>query len=61
MDAREDSQAPASTPGMLPTTIEAVSANSRPPNSACPTAAEPTSGIDCTMSVPTRRRIDIAG
>ncbi len=61
LDAREDSQDPASTPGMPPIAIAAVTPNTRPPNSACPTAAAPTSGMDCTMSVPTRRRIDSCG
>ena len=41
------------TPGMQPTSSDAVMPSWKSPNSTCPSAAAPTSGTACTRSVPT--------
>ena len=59
--AREESLAPRYTPGMLPRRTEDVRLNWKSPNRMWPSAAEATSGIACTRSVPTSWRVDSIG
>ncbi len=60
--ARVEIWAPIQAPGTAPSSSDVATANEKSPNSRWPAAAEPTSGIACTRSVPTsadalRRRV----
>ena len=49
------------TPGMLPTSSEAVSDSSKAPQMRWPIVAASTSGTACTRSVPTSSLVDNVG
>jgi len=59
--AREDRNEPTRTAGMLPITIEAVTANWTCPNSSAPAAAARVSGTAWVRSVPTSCPADSTG
>ena len=59
--AREDRRAPRYTPGKLPSRTEAVRSSLKSPYRMCPRAAEATSGMACTRSVPTSSFADSMG